>query len=55
MDFFNQSIHWFVARVLRNQFALDGELEDGLAQVGDGFGAVVENLEVVAQTLPRTL
>ena len=31
---------------------MDGELEDGLAELGDGVGGVVEEVEMVAHALP---
>ncbi|WP_419188516.1 hypothetical protein [Stieleria bergensis] len=35
-----------------DEFALDGEGEDGLAEVGEGFGTIVKDLEVVRQASP---
>ena len=37
---------------MADELTLDRELEDGLAELVDGFRRVVEHLEVVAQTPP---
>ena len=36
-----QCTRWFDVGVLGDKFALDGELEDGVAEVGEGFEGVV--------------
>lgn len=35
---------------LGDELALDGELEDGLAELGEGGGGVAEAVEVIAET-----
>ena len=41
--------------ILWDEFALYGQLEDGLAQVGDGAGVGIEEVEVIAEDLGGVL
>ena len=52
VNFLQESRCRFIFWILRNEAALDGELEDGLAELGDGVGGVVEEVEMIAHARP---
>ena len=47
-----QLASWLVSRILRDKQAADGELQDGLFEGVDGFGAVEQQVEVGGDALP---
>ena len=52
LDFCKQNGRRFVVRILWDKFALDGELEDGLAECGDGFWDCIKKVKVIADEAP---